>query len=158
MMKVIRNSNEKLMAGCFIFAIVGMLFFGGTLWNEHQHMKGYATVMATVEGVMTEHGQATETLLNRYHYVIYSYSYGDKEYLSNRPVLFKAGHTKGDKEYVKINPDNPEQIEDTLKQKLTLFGLLLLGLFAGLEFRHAVRYFFALGKSHSTHRKNPGHF
>lgn len=128
-MIVYKNYNERLYFGCFIGALIGVLVFGIALLYYQKTISGYVQVEATVEGIMKESEQSGNTV----SYVFYSYTYRDKEYIGKRQILFSIGDKTGKKTVIRINPEQPDEIEDIMRQKIFLasmgiciFAMLLL--------------------------------
>ncbi len=132
-MNIVRNSNERLMLGCCIGALVGFLVLGAVFLNYRRNLKDYVEVDAILQGIAREHGQTEESALNLFSYKVYSYSYEGREYTGRRQIFLSLGNKAGQQERILINPKNPEKLEDTLMQKVLLLAMAGCILFLCLE-------------------------
>lgn len=123
-MIIYKTSNEKLLFGCFVGALLGIFVLGSAFLYYRKQISNYVQVEAKLEGVLKEYGQTSETDMNVFHYASYSYTYEDREYTAQREVLAPWGLKAGEKAVIKINPDNPTEIEDTMRQKIFLAAII----------------------------------
>lgn len=96
-MRIIRNSDTRLMFGVFLCAIAGLLILGEVLLHYCRQLNSYVEVDATLEGVIKESGQTAETRLELFCYASYSYYYEGREYSAQRQILSSIGYRAGEK-------------------------------------------------------------
>lgn len=139
-MRIIRNNDTRLMFGVFLCAIAGVLILGGVLIHYRRQLNSYVEVDATLEGVIKESGQTTETRLELFCYASYSYYYEGREYSAQRQILSSIGYRAGEKTTLRINPTEPSEIENILMQKACIFGIIVCTVFIVLECGGAIRF------------------
>jgi len=119
---VFGKKQRKITAVIVFFTI---LFLLGVVVIKKISYSKYLGTEAEIVSVTTETIGDSDI-----HYVTYKYEVDDKYYLTKSQVLFKSFKKEGKKVIIRYNPEDPNQIEDTL---LTNTGIVVSVLFLVLE-------------------------
>lgn len=110
-MLYIEKRQAKIIIGILLLVVSVLI---GAAVIQKGKCSGFAAVDARIVDVVTENGSSPSTSASKAHYVTYEYEYNNKPYTASKQVFLKAGKKIGAVNSIRINPENPSEIENTL--------------------------------------------
>lgn len=95
-----------------IIVFLATLFFIGVVVVKKNSYSKYLNVEAEIESVTTELSGSSNQ--SRSHYITYKYEVNNEYYSAKRQVFSKNFKKAGDIDIIRYNPEDPNQIENTL--------------------------------------------
>ena len=120
MQMILNPDTKKYIPKIFAAVLIATIFLLVINVKYHQKYADFVPVDAVITDVQRHitSSPSSDNKTSYTTYITYQYNYGSsstvsKTYTTTRSEFFKFGKEKGKKVVVKINPANPEEIEDT---------------------------------------------
>lgn len=131
--------NKKFLILIGVICVVIIAVFTSLLIVDNIKYGSYVAVKAEIIKVESFFGDSSKTNMQQSHYVTYSYKYYNKEQTAQKQVFFKSRYKVGDIVDIRINPDNINEVENTMRTGayivVDIFVTVFLGLLCILIFR-----------------------
>lgn len=117
---ILNPDTKKYIPQIFAAVLIATVLLLAMNVRYYQKYADFVPVDAVITGIQKRitSSPSSDNKTSYTTYVTYQYNYGSsnnvsKTYAATRSEFFKFGKEKGKKVVVKINPANPEEIEDT---------------------------------------------
>lgn len=117
---ILNPDTKKYIPKIFAAVLIATVLLLAMNVRYYQKYADFVPVDAVITGIQKRitSSPSSDNKTSYTTYVTYQYNYGSsnnvsKTYAATRSEFFKFGKEKGKKVVVKINPANPEEIEDT---------------------------------------------
>ena len=117
---ILNPDTKKYIPKIFVAVLIATVLLLAMNVRYYQKYADFVPVDAVITGIQKHitSSPSSDNKTSYTTYVTYQYNYGSsnnvsKTYAATRSEFFKFGKEKGKKVVVKINPANPEEIEDT---------------------------------------------
>lgn len=105
----------------FIMCVLGTIIYG-------IKTACFIDISAKVVDVSTEYSKSTRNNQNRNKYVIYKYNLNGTEYIGKRLTVFTTKKSIGTVINIRINPENPIEIQNNLTFIIFIVGIIICGM------------------------------
>lgn len=116
---ILNPDTKKYIPKIFAAVLIATVLLLTMNVRYYQKYADFVPVDAVITGIQKHitSSPSSDNKTSYTTYITYQYNYGNsntsKTYTATRSEFFKFGKEKGKKVVVKINPANPEEIEDT---------------------------------------------
>ena len=127
-MKVKISGDKHTLKLAFIIALI--LFIACILGTIIYGIKAvrFVDVSAKIVDVSTQYSNSTRNNQNRNKYVIYKYNLNGTEYIGKRLTLFTTKKSVGAVTNIRVNPENPIEIQNNLIFIIFIAGIIICGM------------------------------
>lgn len=105
-----KHRNMKLVMIVLLVAIIGLIT---AIVQQSLQYREYTKVQAEIISVSSQKGTSAKTNMSYSYYVTYKYHFKGVEYQATKKIFTKTGKTIGEKNTIRINPENPKEIANT---------------------------------------------
>ena len=117
-----RNIKNGLIVSVmvFIICVIGMISYKVNVAN-------FVEVSAKIVDVSVRYSNRTSNNQSRNKYVIYKYELNNKEYIGERLSLFATKNSIGNTTNIRVNPNDPVEIQNNLIFTIYFIGIIISG-------------------------------
>ena len=134
---IINKGQINVVKVVAVIAAVAMLLFIWIIVIQNIRYSEFVKVESKIINLSTKSGTKSKNKMTFSHIITYEYEYEGKTYSASKQVFSKAGKKIGTFEVIRCNPNNPQEIENTLLTNVSLacaifFGVISLALIFGI--------------------------
>lgn len=127
-MKIKTSGDKNTLKLAFIITLILFIVcvFGTIIYGIKTAR--FVDVSAKIVDVSMQYSNSTRNNQNRNKYVIYKYNLNGTEYTGKRLTLFTPKKSVGTITNIKINPENPVEIQNNLTFIIYIVGIIVCGI------------------------------
>lgn len=120
----ITDDRKTLIIAVIMLLLIGMLCAVALVFYLCK-VASFDTVNATITNIETIYSRNTADSQNRNKYVKYSFVYNTKKYNAKKLILFSYRYKIGEQTAIRINPNNPDEVENNLFKVLYIVAIII---------------------------------